>query len=364
MLLLAEGLPKDQFDVRFLLLSDPGQLAAEARALGLPVHVLGLSRETCRGFGWRCLRNAAVALRAYRRLTRDVDIVDAWLVPAYTFAGLVRPLASIPVLVAGRRNAFDVTRTRTWYREVAGKLAMRAVDAVVANSQAGADDAVRIEGIDPRRVHVIRNAVTPVAMSDADRLERRSAWGFSASDLVVGCVGNFKPGKGHSMLLDAAASLHGDLPGLRWCFVGDGPLRPELERTIRARGLARVVTLHSGERDARSLYGAFDIAVQASDSEGLPNAVLEAAVTGLPIVATAVGGTGEIVTDGVDGLLVHQSDTSALTMAVRRMADDADLRRRLGDAARVRAQDFSPSKLVEETGALYLRLVRSARTSR
>ena len=69
-----------------------------------------------------------------------------------------------------------------------------------------------------------------------------------------------------------------------------------------------MVALRFGESDARSVYGAFDIAVQASDSEGLPNTVLEAAAAGLPIVATAVGGTGEIVTSGVDGILVAKGD--------------------------------------------------------
>lgn len=356
MVILASALPKAMFDVRLLLLSERGHLAAEAEALGVPVHVLGLRRETCREFTLRCLGDVARAVRAYRRLTRDVDIVDAWLVPAYTFAGLVQPLARVPVLVAGRRSTIDVNRTRIWYREAAGCFAMRGVDAVVANSQAAANEAVTIERFDPARVHVIRNAVIPVEAMDEGRLALRGAWGFSPQDVVVGCVGNYKPGKGQRVLLDVASDLRERHPSLRYVFVGDGPLRGWLQNEIRRRGLDQVVALHSGERDARHVYAAFDIAVQASESEGLPNAVLEAAAAGLPIVATQVGGTGEILTGGVDGLLVPKDDWEGLRHAIGELAEDDELRRRLGSAARARSQEFSPARLAEQTGALYLRL--------
>ena len=356
MLILAGTLPKATFDLRFLVLSEPGELAVEAEALGVPVHVLGLRRETCRRFSPRCLQDAWRAVRAYRRLTRDVDIVDAWLVPAYTFAGIVKPFARVPVLMAGRRSTIDVARTRTWYREAAGRLAMRGVDAVVANSQAAANDTIGIERIDPRRVHVIRNAVVPVTTTDADRLRFRQGWGFSPQDVVVGCVGNYKPGKGQELLLEIATDLRERHPSLRYCFVGDGPLRSWLENEIRRRGLDGVIALHSGETDARPLYGAFDIAVQASDSEGLPNAVLEAAAAGLPIVATAVGGTAEILTNGLNGVLVAKGDRQGLADALGQLAEDPETRRRLGRAARARALDFSPARLAEQTGALYRRL--------
>ena len=356
MLLLAAAMPRATFDLRFLVLSEPGDLAAEAAALGVPVHVLGLRRDACRSITPRCLGDARRALVAYRRLTRDVDIVDAWLVPAYTFAGLAQLVARVPVLIAGRRSTFDVERTRTWYREAAGRLAMHGVGAIVANSQAAANDAIAFERIDPARIHVIRNAVVPFATTDAERAGLRSAWGFSPNDVVVGCVANYKPGKGHRALLEVAGDLRDRFPQLRYCFVGDGPLRAELEGEVRRRGLGHLVTLHSGERDARRLYGAFDIAVQASDSEGLPNVVLEAAAAGLPIVATAVGGTPEILTGGVDGLLVPRGDRPGLARAITALAEAPELRQRLGRAARARAEDFSPTRLAAETGELYQRL--------
>lgn len=357
MLILAATLPQADFELRFLLLSERGDLAAEAEALGVPVHVLGLRRDSCRGLSPRCLPAAVGAVRAYRRLTRDVDIVDAWLVPAYTFAGLIRPIASVPVLLAGRRSTIDVERTRTRAREAAGDFAMRRVDAVVANSRAAADDAIAIERIDAARVHVIHNAVVPVEATVAGRLELRESWGFLPHHVVVGCVGNFKPGKGQMELIEVASDLRERHPDLRWCFVGDGPQRDQLQDELRRRRLEAILVLHSGERDARRVYGAFDIAAQASYSEGLPNVVLEAAAAGLPIVATAVGGTPEILTDRVNGLLVRRGDRLGLAEAIGSLAEDHDERRRLGLAARRRAEDFSPARFADETGALYLRLI-------
>lgn len=364
MLILATALPKAEFDVRFILIAERGDLATEADALGIPISQLGLDRATCRGSRptIRCLIAVLRALRRYRSLTRDVDIVDAWLVPAFTLAGLARPFAAVPVVLAGRRSLRDTHRTHTWYRDAAARLAIRAVTAVVANSQEAADQTVRFDGVDPAKVQVIRNAVMPgVSIIDV-RAELRRRWGFSKEAMVVGNVANFRPGKGHDLLLDAAAGLRGRFPALRWTFVGNGPLEDWLVDQIRARDLGSIVALHTGEGDARRVYAGFDVAVQASNTEGLPNVVLEAAAAGLPIVATEVGGTGEILTTEVDGILVARRDAQGLADAVARLALDRSLRDRLGAAARLRSRDFSPEQLAGETGALYRRLLARTRS--
>jgi glycosyltransferase involved in cell wall biosynthesis len=308
----------------------------------------------------RCAVSLARALRRYIRLTRGVDVVDAWLVPAFTFAGLAQPFARVPVLLAGRRATLDVYRSRSWYRDAAWRFAMREVHGLVANSQVAAAEAVSREGIDPARVHVIPNAVAPIEMEPAERLRLRRTWGFAPDEIVVGCVANFRPGKGHELLLEIARSLRDRCPGIRYSLVGDGPLRPWLDAEIRRWNLTGLIALHSGERDARHVYGAFDIAVQASESEGLPNAVLEAASAGLPIVATAVGGTGEIITSGENGILVPRGDGAALAQAVASLAGNPTLRRRLGSAAQQRAREYSPALLTERTASLYLRLAGMA----
>jgi glycosyltransferase involved in cell wall biosynthesis len=109
--------------------------------------------------------------------------------------------------------------------------------------------------------------------------------------------------------------------------------------------------------DARLLYPAFDIAVQASESEGLPNAVLEAAAAGRPIVATAVGGTAEVIEDGRSGVLVAAGNERALEVAIDELLADPARRDRLGAEARARAAELSPARLAEATLALYRSLL-------
>ena len=105
--------------------------------------------------------------------------------------------------------------------------------------------------------------------------------------------------------------------GVRVAIVGDGPGRPALERDAGTRGLGGVVHWAGSRPDARRLQPAFDLVVGPSRAEGLPNAILEAAAAGRPIVATRAGGTGEILSDGRTGLLVPVADPPSLRAASR-----------------------------------------------
>jgi glycosyltransferase involved in cell wall biosynthesis len=148
---------------------------------------------------------------------------------------------------------------------------------------------------------------------------------------------------------------------LRYVVVGEGPSRAELAAAIGRLGLERTVLLVGRVEDARTLYPAFDIAVQTSTSEGLPNAVLEAAAAGRPIVATDVGGTREIIDAPGIGLLIRPDDVDELGDALLRLANDRGLREALGTAARTRSAAFSASRLVEATSELYVRLLQERR---
>ncbi len=179
-------------------------------------------------------------------------------------------------------------------------------------------------------------------------------------DFVIGCVGNYRDIKRHALLVDAFAVLAAERADLRLVLVGEGDMRPSLERQVRALGLEDRVRLHGTELKPRPMYGAFDVVVQSSMSEGLPNVLLEAAAAGRPIVATAAGGSGEIVIDGETGLLIPVEDREALIRGLRRMVEDAELRRRTGAAARRHVDErFGMGRYVREWGDLYEELAAS-----
>lgn len=353
MVALAERLPRDRFAVEFVLLTHRGSLADEAQAAGAKVRVLGLGHRRD-GFG-QVRRAIAFALLARSLRAGHYDILDAWHFYAYAIAAVTRPLSRVPVLVGGRRCMSVFKEGLNPIYRFADAVARRSADAIIANSGAVRSDVIAHERLDPARIRVIRNGVDlPPPMSPTERSAHRTAWGFGDPDIVVGCVANYKPLKGLESLLRAAALLRPVVPGLRLVLVGEGSLRRLLEQMVADLGLVGTVRLHGREADARSLYGAFDIVVLASESEGLPNVLLEAAAAGRPIAATAAGGTVDVVIDGETGLLVPVRDDEALARALLRLASDPALRERLGLAARQRAATvFGMDRFVEETAALY-----------
>ena len=272
----------------------------------------------------------------------------------------VGPLARHPVVISGRRNLDPHESFGRAGRFVDG-LAVRMTDVVVANSAAAAAYAIAHERLDPAKVRIIRNGVEPIApMSADDRATIRLELGTAPDGLLVGCVANYLPVKRHDLLIDAFSRVLDDAPEARLVLVGEGPMRPAMEAQIRTLGLEGRVRLLGSVADPTSMLGAFDVVVQASRSEGLPNALLEAAAAGRPIVATAAGGSGEIVLDGQTGLLIPIDDGAALASALMRLLGDAGLRDSFGPAARERvATTFGMGRFVAEFAALYQELARA-----
>jgi glycosyltransferase involved in cell wall biosynthesis len=353
MLALAQGLPKDRFEVEFVLLTHAGPAAPLLEAAGARVRVLGWARRRSRLHLLRWIWDVA-RLGPQLRSGR-YDVLDAWLFHAYAVTALVRPVAGAPVMFSGRHFMAEGQPHFGRLERFLDALARRRSDAIVAVGDAVRDDAIAHEHLDPAKMRVIRNGVViPAPMLQAEREAIRAGWGFGPRNVVVGSVANYKPRKGLDMLIRIAAGLRPEMPELRLVLVGEGTHRPVLEALIAELGVGDIVRLHGRELDARRLYGAFDVFAHASETEGLPNAVIEAAAAALPIVATRAGGTAETVEDGVSGVLVPVDDEAAFSAALRRLAGDRGLRKQLGTAARQRAASiFGMDRMVAEFAALY-----------
>ena len=152
------------------------------------------------------------------------------------------------------------------------------------------------------------------------------------------CVGRLTPAKGQHILVAAVDSLVKDGSVVQLRFVGDGPDRQSLEQDVKARGLeAHIVFEGAVNQDRiRTLYEAADVFALASFAEGIPVVLMEAMAMDIPCVTTHITGIPELIREGVDGLLVPPSDECALAGALARLMDDPALRRRLGQAGRLR----------------------------
>ncbi len=291
MLLLAEFLPRRRFEVSFVLMGGMTELALEARRLRASVHALGAPHRAGMSrplFAAHVARRVATYVALCRR--ERYDIVDAWLYLGYGLAAVTGPVSRVPTLTGQAKPSAYKAAFGPIGRSV-DAIARRSADVIVANSQAVADDVSRREGTDPRLIRVIRNGVTlPPPVDEARRLAARAALDIVDGSAVVGCVGVFKRAKGQARVVDAMLIARREHRDAWLAFVGDGPERSAVEQRVRASGLDRVRFL-GAVSDARTLYDGFDVVISASDAEGLPNVVLEAAAAGRPIVATAAGRT-------------------------------------------------------------------------
>jgi L-malate glycosyltransferase len=255
-------------------------------------------------------------------------------------------LANVPVRIANRR---EVNPDKSAAQIAMQRAAYAAAHKVVANSRAAADR-LRLERVQARKIAVISNGL---------ELNQYQPPSPRPKLRKVVVVANLRPEKGHDILIDAAVQVLRRCPDANFEIVGGGP---ELERLL-ARAEARSV-LHAltflGHRDdvpARLADG--DIFVLPSRSEAFPNAVLEAMATGLPIVASGVGGILELIDDGVTGLLVPPGDALSLADRLCRLMNDPALASRLGDAARAEAlARYSFDRMVAAFESLYLTELR------
>ena len=181
---------------------------------------------------------------------------------------------------------------------------------------------------------------------------------FPRGGLVIGYVGRLEAVKNPLGVVRAFRELLRDQPddqsNASLVLVGDGPLRPQVEHEIAALGLLERVVLTGPRNDVPDLLRQFDIFVLPSLNEGISNTILEAMATGLPVVATRVGGNPELVTDGITGQLCRPDEPTAMALALRRYATDGDLRRRHGQAGRDRVEkEFSLDAMVSHYLSVY-----------
>jgi glycosyltransferase involved in cell wall biosynthesis len=142
-------------------------------------------------------------------------------------------------------------------------------------------------------------------------------------------------------------------------MIGDGPLRLQAQKLLREIGAEALAWLPGERDDIRELMRAFDLFVLPSIAEGISNTILEAMATGLPVIATRVGGNPEVVVDGETGVLVSPSDPIAMANSIRTYVQNPELRLRHGKAARKRAvEHFSIEKMVEGYLSVYDEVLR------
>lgn len=264
---------------------------------------------------------------------------------------------SNPILVAARRVDFHIRGnafSRWKYRQVTCFVAASHAIAAMLTE----------DGIEASRIATIHEGIDVERVQQAPIANVHEEFWMPAGVPVVGNIAALVGHKGQKHLIDAAALVLRQVPDAHFLILGEGEMRPVLERQVKELHLEKHVLLPGFRTDVLSLLKAFDVFVMSSVTEGLGTSLLDAMAAARPIVATHAGGIPEVVIDGETGLLVPIRDHVRLAEAIVRVLKDRDLRGRLGAAGlrRVRAE-FSVDRMVDETLATYRRLADRTRAA-
>jgi len=301
----------------------------QARRDGFEAHALTHNTP-------RIGRAAREVISELRNLRADVVLCNGYkpdLVGWYAARRLGLPVISVS-------HGWTAATLNVRAYETLDRLVLRWMDRVVCVSAAQAAR-VRNANVPERKVSVIRNAIGADAFAPPDPAYAEKIRNFFPRPprLIIGSAGRLSPEKGFGLLVDVARNLAPRFPDVGFVHFGEGPLRGDLAQAIFVAGLEGRFILAGFQGDVGKYLPHLDLCVLPSYTEGLPVVLLEAFAAGVPVVATAVGGTPEVVEDDVNGFLVPSGDVAALTCAVETMLRDEPLRRAMARQGRAKVRE-------------------------
>jgi glycosyltransferase involved in cell wall biosynthesis len=342
-------LDRSRFDPVLFCLSNEGSLLDAVRETGVRVVDGGVR---C---GFRSPRVIPATLRLARKLRAESPaIVHNYLLRANAVGSVAARLAGAPVVLVSKRGCHEM---RGW--ELAGaRLGNALSDCVTTNAEAvrqfvHVDEACPLDKMVVIPSGIDTDRFRPLALDDA-----KGRLGLRSGDPVVGIVTRMRVRKGVEEFLRAMIAVRRRLPGVQVVIVGEVELDEDLKATVASGGLGDDLHLLGRRSDMPEVLQAFDLFVLSSHDEGMSNAILEAMAMEKAVVATDVGGTGEVVQEGITGRLVPPKVVEPLAQAIAGVLENRE--EMLGMGRRGRAtvvESFSSRSMVRQMESLYSNLV-------
>ncbi len=341
---LVTRLDRHRWEPRAFCLSGPGVLVEKLTAHGISVTCL--DAKSIRSLG--VLRRLAAELKRFQPA-----ILQCFLFHANFVGRLAAWRVGVPIVVCGIRVAERRSRVPLWL----DRLTQGFVSHNVCVSRAVAEFSIRDSGLATTKVSVIPNAVDFELFANASAVPRTELGLLDSAPLAL-FVGRLDPQKAPFVLLEAFALLVKRHADWQLLFVGHGVLHSSMTEWIADRGLQRSIRIVGWRPDVPQVLKAADLLVLPSLWEGMPNIVLEAMASGLPVVVSRVEGTDELIRDRESGLLVAPGSVAELEHAIEAVLTDSDFSSRLaGKAQQTALKSFTFESMVAAYEQLYSRLL-------
>jgi glycosyltransferase involved in cell wall biosynthesis len=342
-------LDRERYRPHLYCLRDEGNLIETARGLDVPVETFGMRGSLRHPGDFAGLLRMRSVMKAL-----DPSIVHGYLLRGNFFAAAAARAAGVPVVVTSKRGLHAPAGAGERF---AVGTSNRLSDIVTGNSPAVLEFTREIERAPSLCMEMIPSGVDTARFDPAVARSLRDELGLGDAP-IVGTAITFRPRKGFRMLFEAFAAVRERIPDARLLIAGADAYEPDPEALARQLGILDAITLLGRRSDMPDVLQSFDVFVLPSQSEGMSNAILEAMAMGLPVVATAVGGAPVVIDEGRTGFLVEYPDSAALAERLGRLLPDAELRGRVGAAARETVvEGYSAAVMVRTMEELYDRLL-------
>jgi glycosyltransferase involved in cell wall biosynthesis len=347
--LLMKGLKKQ--GVAVTLAAPPGSaIAARAGQLGIRCLALPIAGSIDFRAAW-----------SMRRMLRDgdFDLVHCHSSHAHSTAFMAIELfggtsarGHRPLLLVSRRVDFQVARN-----SLSALKYRRGVDAFLAISN-GVRDVLVECGVEESRIDLVPSGIDLDKFNGVkDPAYLLDEFGLAPETPVIGNVAALAPHKSQEDFIRAAHIISSREDGARFFIVGEGSLRPKLERLIDELAMGDRIVLTGFREDVLEILSIFDCFVLSSYLEGLCTSIMDAQSLGIPVVATNTGGVPDLVEDGMTGLLAPPRQPERLAGAVVRMLEDEPLRTRCVEAAKAKSRTYDYRNMVDKTKDVYLKML-------
>jgi glycosyltransferase involved in cell wall biosynthesis len=331
-----------------LLCAPQSRIFTEAPAWGLPVTALPIGEKKLGGL---------MKLRAWFGRNR-CDVIS-------THSSTDSWLSALAMLLLGR--PYPIVRTRHISAPISTDFLTRwlytsATSHIVTAGVALRKELIERNGFPAARIDSVPTGIDTGRFRPGDRNAARKALGLPPGQPLIGIVATLRSWKGHLYLIEAFAGLP---KTVRLVIVGDGPMRPQLEARVDKLGLRERVAFAGNQSDVVPWLQAIDIfALPSYANEGVPQALVQAMLTGLPCVTTNVGSIAEVATDGRTALVVPPRNVTGLRYALNRLLEDGMLREQLAGTARTHcAANFSRERMLDEMERIYSQAARVSTTA-